>query len=247
MPYVIIPPTPIPNNVALPPVNSPSFAGLALQYVNFWVNTWVPAFNQNAADNHNNAMYVAEKAAQVEADTALAQAAVSALNAKLWVSGGSYVAATAGAPASVVVDPAKPSTTYRCIANVSGSATPPSADPTKWVELVSVPTAARADAVNLGNVSGAVTINAALGEAFRATITGNTTFSVINPPPAGKTGGFMLRLTNAGAFTVTFWSGIRRTSGYAPILTAAGTDVLSYWSDDAGATWHEAVQGMGIA
>ena len=45
---------------------------------------------------------------------------MSALNAKLWVSGGSYVAATAGAPASVVVDPAKPSTTYRCIANVSG-------------------------------------------------------------------------------------------------------------------------------
>jgi hypothetical protein len=72
---------------------------------------------------------------------------------------------------------------------------------------------------------------------YSKTITGATTLTVSNVPPAGQVGQFDLELTNGGAFAVTWWSGIKWPKGAAPSLTASGLDVLTFYTRDGGATW----------
>ncbi len=75
------------------------------------------------------------------------------------------------------------------------------------------------------------------GTLFSKTITANTTFTVSNVPVTGKVGSFIIELTNGGAFTTSFWAGVKWQSGTAPALTASGTDLLGFYTRDGGTTW----------
>ena len=90
-------------------------------------------------------------------------------------------------------------------------------------------------AVNLGNCTGNVSLNLSLGNYFYGTSTGNTVFTVANPPGSGVVGSFTLELTNGGAHTQTF-TNAKWPGGAAPTLTTSGVDILSGLTRDAGAT-----------
>ena len=168
---------------------------------------------------------------------------VSGGNGVQWVSGGTYTAATPTTPASVVLDPADVSIAYRCKANVSGSSTPPGQDAAHWGRLNGLSYAVQEAVVDLG--AGSV-IDAALGGVFKKTITASTTFSVINPAQVGWSSSFVLELTNAGAFPVTFWPGTQWTNGVAPSFSASGKDRVGFYTSDGGSTWTVTVVALNV-
>lgn len=86
-------------------------------------------------------------------------------------------------------------------------------------------------------------INLAAGNLFTKTITVATTFTRSNVPATGQATSFILELTNGGAFTITWFTGIKWAGGTAPTLTAAGVDILGFYSHDGGTTW----RGMVLA
>lgn len=237
MSYTVIPITPISNFSPLPAVGMPSFPGEALSWVNNWTFTWVPELNAMAAaveHNATSATNAATDAVAALADVqAAAAAAVSGGAAVLWVSGGSYVAATASTPASVVLDPDDVARAYRCKADIAGSSTNPRLDPAHWVRLNGLPPAQQEVAVALGADS---TLDLSAGVLFSKTVTGSTTLSIINPEPAGLVSSGTLELTNGGANAVTFWPGSKWSNGVVPNLTAAGTDVIGFYTRDGGVT-----------
>lgn len=78
---------------------------------------------------------------------------------------------------------------------------------------------------------------------YAKTISANTTFTVSNIPTSGTTCSFVLELTNAGAFSITWWASVKWYGGIAPVLTAAGKDVLAFYTYDGGTNW----QGLLLA
>lgn len=80
-------------------------------------------------------------------------------------------------------------------------------------------------------------IDVAVANHYSKSITGATTFSVVNTPAVDRVGVFVLHLTNAGAHVVQWWANIRWAEGQAPTLTAAGRDVIAFSTRDGGATW----------
>ena len=101
-------------------------------------------------------------------------------------------------------------------------------------------TAIRETQISLG-VSSAIDLS--LGNLFTKSINSSTTFSVLNCLSSGTSNSFILELVNAGAFTITWFSGIKWAEGFAPILTASGVDVLGFYSYDGGVTWKGLVLG----
>ena len=89
----------------------------------------------------------------------------------------------------------------------------------------------------LGSVSGATTINLLNGNYFSATIGGATTWTFSNPLASPNACGFVIELTNAGAYAITWPAAVKWPSATAPTLTAAGVDVLVFITDDGGTTW----------
>lgn len=87
------------------------------------------------------------------------------------------------------------------------------------------------------NLEAGTQIDASLANHFTKQIVSNTTFTVTNVPVAGRCCTFTLRLTNAGAYTVNFWAGVRWSEGVRPTLTAAGRDVIAFSTIDGGITW----------
>lgn len=90
-------------------------------------------------------------------------------------------------------------------------------------------------------------IDLATGNYFTKTVAANTTFSISNTPAAGTGVGFILELTNAGAYTITWWANVKWEGALAPTLTASGRDVLCFYTHDAGATWNGIVVGKNMA
>lgn len=78
---------------------------------------------------------------------------------------------------------------------------------------------------------------------FTKTIAANTTFTIANTPAAGRVASFILELTNGGAFTVTWWAGVKWAGGVVPTLTVSGVDILGFYTTDGGTTW----RGMMLA
>ena len=101
-------------------------------------------------------------------------------------------------------------------------------------------TAIRETQVSLG-VSSAIDLS--LGNVFTKSVNSDTTFSVLNYLSSGTSNSFILELTNAGSFTITWFSGIKWSEGIAPKLTASGVDVLGFYSYDGGVTWKGLVLG----
>lgn len=90
----------------------------------------------------------------------------------------------------------------------------------------------------LGNVSGATTIDFTLGNYVSATATGAVTWTFSNPTPSANACGFMLKLTNGGAYSQSWPSPtVKWPGGAAPVLTTSGTDVIVFVTDDGGTTW----------
>jgi hypothetical protein len=90
-------------------------------------------------------------------------------------------------------------------------------------------------------------IDLSAGNYFTKTISGATTFTVSNVASSGSVGAFVLDLTNGGAATVTWWSGITWNAATAPTLTASGVDTLAFFTYDGGTTWRGFVLGQGMA
>jgi hypothetical protein len=80
-------------------------------------------------------------------------------------------------------------------------------------------------------------IDLATGNFFTKTITAATTFTLSNIPASGQAASFILDLTNAGAYTITWFSGVKWAGGTAPTLTASGVDIVGFYSHDGGTTW----------
>lgn len=89
----------------------------------------------------------------------------------------------------------------------------------------------------LGSVSGATTINLLNGNYFSATVGGITTWTFSNPLASPNACGFVIELTNAGAYAITWPAAVKWPGGTAPTLTAAGVDVLVFITDDGGTNW----------
>jgi len=88
---------------------------------------------------------------------------------------------------------------------------------------------------------GANNIDCAAGNVFTKTISGATTLTVSNVAASGSVSEFILKLTNGGSATVTWFSGVKWAGGTAPTLTSAGLDNIGFFTDDGGTTWHGAV------
>jgi len=89
----------------------------------------------------------------------------------------------------------------------------------------------------LGSVSGATTINLLNGNYFSATVAGITTWTFSNPLASPNACGFVIELTNAGAYAITWPAAVKWPGGTAPTLTASGVDVLVFITDDGGTNW----------
>ena len=93
--------------------------------------------------------------------------------------------------------------------------------------------------VALGTLTG--TINTSTGTYFTGTLTGAINFATgggfTNPVASGHCSGFMLEITNGGAFAITWPTSLKWPAGVAPALTAAGVDVLAFMTINGGTTW----------
>jgi len=90
----------------------------------------------------------------------------------------------------------------------------------------------------LGNTGTAATINFESANFFSATSTAATTWAFTNPVASGDFGGFVLELTNGGAYTQTWPGAVDWPAGAAPTLTASGKDILVFVTRDGGTIYH---------
>ncbi|HYF10634.1 MAG TPA: hypothetical protein VD967_03485, partial [Candidatus Paceibacterota bacterium] len=93
----------------------------------------------------------------------------------------------------------------------------------------------------LGNVSGATTINLALGCIVTATATAAVTWTITNTPSSSAYCAFTLILTNGGRYTQVWPSGTKWQNSVSPTLSVIGTDVLTFFTVDGGTTWQGSV------
>jgi len=106
---------------------------------------------------------------------------------------------------------------------------------------------AAAGAFETAIVVPAMVIDLNTGSLFSKTIAAATTFTIANTPPSGVAASFLLQLTNGGAFTTTWWSGIKWPGGTPPTLSTSGVDVLGFYTANAGTTWYGFLMGKGMA
>jgi hypothetical protein len=90
----------------------------------------------------------------------------------------------------------------------------------------------------LGNTGTAATINFESANFFSATSTAATTWAFTNPVASGDFGGFVLELTNGGAYTQAWPAAVDWPAGTAPTLTASGKDILVFVTRDGGTIYH---------
>jgi hypothetical protein len=100
-------------------------------------------------------------------------------------------------------------------------------------------TAIRETKVEITNTN----IDLNLGNLFTKVLYENIIFSISNALSSGTANSFILELANAGAYVITWFSGVKWAGGTAPTLTTDGVDILGFYSHDGGATW----RGMVLA
>lgn len=98
----------------------------------------------------------------------------------------------------------------------------------------------------IGNTGATQTFDMEVANFFSATLDQNCTFTFSNPPASGDFGGFILELTNGGAFTITYPASVDFVGGAAPTLTASGVDQLVFTTRDGGTTYFGFVAGLDI-
>jgi hypothetical protein len=98
----------------------------------------------------------------------------------------------------------------------------------------------------LGNTGTAATVNFESANFFSATSTAATTWAFTNPVASGDFCGFVLELTNGGAYTQAWPASVDWPGGTAPTLTASGKDQLVFTTRDAGTTYFGFAAGLDI-
>jgi hypothetical protein len=204
------------------------------------LENFVTEANQLGSDANEDAASAEED--RILAETAAAQA-VAAAGTVVWVSGTTY------AIGDIVYSPI----TYLSYRRKTAGAgtTDPSADSTNWAELGGTGNVTTDGTQTLTNktltgvketrttiADSPPTINLNLGSYFTMTVTGNRSFTVSNVPASGTAAAFVLELTNAGSYVITWMTGTDWDQGVAPTLTASGKDILGFYSHDGGTTWN---------
>lgn len=87
-------------------------------------------------------------------------------------------------------------------------------------------------AIVKGNMSGAQSIDLATGSYVTGTVTGNTTITLSSSATTAGIRGVLLKLTNPGAFTITFSPVVKWAAGVFPTFTASGVDFVNILTDD---------------
>lgn len=104
-------------------------------------------------------------------------------------------------------------------------------------------------AVNLGNMTGTITMDLDAGNFFYGTVTGNTTFAFSNVPASGDAVFVTLEITNGGASaTDPVWpAAVTWPGGSPPALTVSGVDVVTLYTRNGGTTWRAMVAGLALS
>lgn len=97
----------------------------------------------------------------------------------------------------------------------------------------------RATRVDIGNTGASFAMDLDLAQAFTATVDEATTQSFSNLPTGGTFSvGAILKLTNGGAFLVTWDAAIDWAGGTVPTFTTSGVDIIAFVTFDEGTTWY---------
>lgn len=99
----------------------------------------------------------------------------------------------------------------------------------------------------LGNVSGAVNIDCSAAQAYSFTPTAATTLAFTNPPTGNTSQVILLKVTNGGAFTLSFPAGTKYPGGALGTLTSSGVDWLGVAYDAGLSAWVVFVLGKAVA
>lgn len=99
---------------------------------------------------------------------------------------------------------------------------------------------------NAPAVAGTTTLDLSLAMAFEFTVSQVTTIAITNVPATLPDGTvpftqIIMKITNGGAFTVTWPASFVWSGGAAPSLAAAGVDFVVARTYDAGTTWYASV------
>ena len=98
----------------------------------------------------------------------------------------------------------------------------------------------------IGATGATATIDMEVANFFSATLDQACTFTFSNPAASGDFCGFVLELTNGGAFVITYPASVDFVGGVAPTLTASGVDQLVFTTRDGGTTYFAFVAGIDI-
>lgn len=94
----------------------------------------------------------------------------------------------------------------------------------------------------LGSVSSTAAMDLSLSDAFTATVGGNVTFSFSNVPSSSAyVHEVLLKLTNGGAYTVSWPASVKWPGGVTPTLTTSGVDLIAFASFDGGTIWYAVI------
>jgi hypothetical protein len=100
--------------------------------------------------------------------------------------------------------------------------------------------------IDKGSISGAQNFDISLAQYFTLTVGAALQPSFTNVPAGTFATGVVFRMTNAGAFVITWPAAVKWVAGTAPTLTAAGIDLIAFITDDNGVTWRGLVLGKDI-
>ena len=100
--------------------------------------------------------------------------------------------------------------------------------------------------VDKGAISGAQAFDVATAQYFTLTLSGPLTPSFANVPVGTWAQAVVFRVTNGGAFVITWPGSIKWVSGAVPTLTANGVDLLGFITDDNGVTWRGLILGKDL-
>ena len=100
-------------------------------------------------------------------------------------------------------------------------------------------------AVVATGVTGSYTLNLANGNVYDLTLSGNTTFTLANPPASGTAGSLTLIVTK-GAHAITWPGAVDWADGTAPTM-GTGVNIVTFVTTDGGTTWYGMFAGKDFA
>lgn len=100
--------------------------------------------------------------------------------------------------------------------------------------------------IDKGSISGAQAFDVDAAQYYTLTVGGALTPSFSNPAAGTLAESIVWRITNGGAFVISWPASVKWAAGTPPTLTAAGIDMLGFITDDNGATWRGIVMAKDL-